>query len=75
MLSIDEMNQIYDGLSKANLNPSGLLFTVLAPVINYQDRSITLKKTLSYVVLAWVLVEGFIFVGILIANSFRRKEE
>ncbi len=75
MLSIDEMNQIYDGLSKANLNPSGILFTVLEPVVQFQDRSLSLKKTLIYMVLAWVLVEGFIFIGVLIANSFRRKEQ
>ena len=75
MQSIDELNAIYNGLSKASLNPSGTLFTVTEPVIISQDRSLTLKKAAVYVVLAWVLVEGFILIGVLIANSFRRKEE
>jgi len=74
LFSIDEVNTIYAGLSKANLNPSSTLYTVTEPTFTSQEKSLPLVKAISYAFMVWVLVEGCILVGILICNVFRKKE-
>lgn len=69
MHSIDELNAIYIDLSKANLNPAGILFTVKEPVLMFEEKSLTLAKAIPYVVVTWVLVEGCILIGVLMFNS------
>lgn len=72
--SLDEMNAIYVGVSKANLNPASTLFTVKEPAFMSEEKSLTLKKAIPYVVTIWVLVEGCILIGVLMFNFFRKKE-
>jgi len=72
--SIDELNDIYSGLSQANLNPASTLFTVKEPVFISEEKTLSPKKAIFYAVLIWVLVEGCILTGVLKFNSFRRKK-
>jgi hypothetical protein len=75
MRSINELDAIYTDLSKANLNPTSTLFTVKEPAFMSEEKSLTLKKAIPYVVMIWVLVEGCILIGVLMFNFFRKKDE
>ena len=72
MQSIDDINGIYTELSKVNLNPDSLLYNVTEPVILSTERPLKPKKLLMYVVLIWILTEGMIVSGVLIANVFAK---
>ena len=70
MHTIDEVNTMYLELSKVNLNPDSLLYNVTEPVIIATERPLKPKKFLMYVILTWILAEGMIVFGVLIANVF-----
>ncbi len=69
--SIEEMDHIYYDMSKANLNPSSIMFTVTEPIYGSQDRSIPLTTIIKYSILSWVLATGAILVIVLIGNSIK----
>ncbi|MCX5883723.1 MAG: hypothetical protein NTU74_18580 [Deltaproteobacteria bacterium] len=71
--SIDVINALYEGLSKANLNPASTLFTVKEPALMSEEKSLTLVKVFSSVVMICLLVVGCILIGVLIFHSFRRR--
>ncbi len=75
MQTIDEVNDMYLELSRVNLNPDSLLYNVPEPVMTSVERSLRPKKLLMYVVLSWILVEGMIIFGVLIANAFARPRQ
>jgi len=70
--TIDEINTMYLELSKINLNPDSLLYNVTEPVVMATQRPLTPKKFLMYVILTWILAQGMIVFGVLIANVFAK---
>ncbi|MBW1733844.1 MAG: hypothetical protein JRJ71_05575 [Deltaproteobacteria bacterium] len=68
--TIDEINTMYVELSKVNLNPASMLYTVTEPVIVDVERPVKPRKFLMYMILAWILAEGMIILGVLAANAF-----
>lgn len=72
MRSIDEINNIYPGLSKVNLNPASVLYTVTQPECIVVERPIKAKKIMMYMILAWILAEGMLIFLMLAVSSFTR---
>jgi len=60
MRSIDEINNIYPELSKVNLNPASVLYTVTQPEYMVVETPIKAKKIMMYMILAWILAEGML---------------
>jgi len=75
MQTIGEINNMYLELSKMNLNPDSLLYNVTEPVAISIERQLKPKKLLMYVVLSWILAEGMIIFGVLIANAFAKPRK
>ena len=69
--TIDELNTLYLELSKYNLNPESLFYSVTSPVISNIERPLALKKILSFAVLAVFFAVSGIIIGVLIVNSFK----
>ena len=72
MRSIDEINNIYPELSKVNLNPASVLYTVTQPECIVVERPIKAKKIMMYMILAWILAEGMLIFLMLAVSSFTR---
>ncbi len=70
MRTIDEINAIYLDLSKYNLNPEALLFSLTKPVTAASMKSLKLKKILIYVIVAWIFIVSAIAIGVLLVSSF-----
>ncbi len=70
MQTIDEINAIYLDLSKYNLNPESLLFSVTKPVTAASMKSLTLRKTLLYGIMASIFAVFAIVIGVLLVSSF-----
>ena len=70
MQTVDEINAIYLDLSKYNLNPESLLFSVTEPVTAAGMKSLTLIKMLLYVIIASIFAVSAIAVGVLLMSSF-----
>jgi hypothetical protein len=70
MQTIDEINAIYLDLSKYNLNPEALLFSLTKPVTAAGMKSLTPRKTLLYVIIASIFAVSAIVVGVLLMSSF-----
>ncbi|MEA1928387.1 MAG: hypothetical protein U9N73_09285, partial [Candidatus Auribacterota bacterium] len=64
LLAIDQLNTFYQTLSRNNLNPDSLLYTVREPVITVTERSIDISRLILLVILAWIIAEGLIVAGI-----------
>ncbi len=73
MQTIHEMNSIYQELSRHNLNPELVLFSVTAPVVTSIEKPVALKKILIYTILALFFLEGVIIVGVLIGGGLRTE--
>jgi len=74
MNSIDQLNSIYLALSKYNLEPASLLYTVLNPVTVQTFRAISPKRLLIFLVLAGFLAEAVLLFSILIATPSDRAK-
>lgn len=72
--SIDEMNAIYQKLSRDNLNPNQVLYTITAPVAVATERPLGLIKLAIYAMLALFVAEGIIVVGLLLKLGLRIKD-
>ena len=72
MRSIDEINNIYPELSKVNLNPASVLYTVTQPEYMVVETPIKAKKIMMYMILAWILAEGMLIFLMLAVSSFTR---
>jgi len=72
MRSIDEINNIYPELSKVNLNPASVLYTVTQPEYMVVETPIKAKKIMMYMILAWILAEGMLIFLMLAVRSFTR---
>jgi uncharacterized membrane protein len=71
--SISELNAIYSGLSKANLNPGSTLYAVTEPVAFSKDIAITLKRLFAYSVFAWIVLAGIVVIGVLVSQPSTRR--
>lgn len=71
--TIHEMNSIYQELSRHNLNPELVLFTVTAPVVPSIEKPVALKKILIYTILTLFFLEGVIIVAVLIGGGLRTE--
>jgi hypothetical protein len=69
MQTIDEINAIYLDLSKYNLNPESLLFSLTEPITAASMKSLTITKILLYVILASVFTVFAIVIGVLLMSS------
>ncbi len=70
MQTIDEINAIYLNLSKYNLNPESLLFSLTKPVTAVSMKSLTARKILSYIIIASIFAVSAIVIGVLLMSSF-----
>jgi hypothetical protein len=70
MQTIDEINAIYLNLSKYNLNPESLLFSLTKPVTAANMKSLTARKILSYIIIASIFAVSAIVIGVLLMSSF-----
>jgi hypothetical protein len=70
MQTIDEVNAIYLDLSKYNLNPESLLFSINKPVTANSVKPLKLRKVQIYVIVAWIFIVSAIAIGVLLVNSF-----
>jgi len=75
MQTIGEINNMYLELSKMNLNPDSLLYNVTEPITISIEKPLKPQKLLMYVVLSWILAEGMIIFGVLIANAFAKPRK
>jgi len=77
MRTIDEVNAIYLDLSKYNLNPESLLFSIKKPVTASSEKPLKPKKILIYVIVSWIFIVSAIVIGVLLVSSFvgQRREK
>ncbi len=74
MQTIDELDTIYRDLSKHNLNPDSILYTVTQPVLTKNIRAINPKRMLMFVFLALIIAEGFIIFGVLLKAGLNSND-
>jgi hypothetical protein len=72
--TVDQLVEIHQLLSK-NLNPRNVMFSVTAPVAQYRERTISLRRLAVYGVLVALLSLPLIIAGCLIHNRVREEDE
>jgi hypothetical protein len=70
MGTIDEVNAIYLDLSRYNLNPESLSFSLNKPVTANSMKPLKLIKILIYGLVAWIFIVSAIAIGVLLVSSF-----
>jgi hypothetical protein len=70
MRTIDEVNAIYLDLSRYNLNPESLSFSLNMPVMANSMKPLKLIKILFYGLVAWIFIVSAIAIGVLLVGSF-----
>lgn len=63
--SILDLNMIYQSLSRSSLNPEAVLYSLTSPTTISVQRPMSLKKLMTFAVLAMFLVEGVILLTVL----------
>jgi len=66
--SINQLNSIYLALSKYNLQPDSMLYSILEPVVIQTSKAVSAKRLLMFMVLAFFLAEAVLLFGTLIAT-------
>lgn len=72
MQTITQSRAIYEGLSQANLNAASTLYSLTKPVYFSIEKALTTQRLIPYLVVAWVLLQGCILLGVLIASAFMK---
>ncbi|WP_153306063.1 hypothetical protein [Desulfatiglans anilini] len=72
MQTISQIRAIYEGLSQANLNAASTLYGLTKPVYFTVEKALTTQRLIPYLVVAWVLLQGCILLGVLIASAFMK---
>jgi len=69
MQTIDEANAIYLGLSKYNLNPESVLYTLTKPIAVESRKLISRRKAINYFIATSIFSISAIILGILVFGS------
>lgn len=70
MQTVDEITAIYLDLSKYNLNPESLLYTLTKPVSTVSNKHLYLRKAINYIIIASAFAITAIFLVVLVIGSF-----
>jgi hypothetical protein len=74
LTAIDQVNAIYDAISKLNLNPSTVLYTVTGPFAMNTQRSLSPRTLGLYFVLIMMLTLILVPVGWLVHHAFKKQQ-
>ena len=69
MATIQDMNLIYESLSKSNLNPESTLYSTTSPTLFSVQKPISVKRLVMMAVLGMFLCEGVILMAVLVRGS------
>ena len=73
LTAIDQVNAIYEDISKLNLNPSTVLYTITGPFALQTQRSLTVRTVGLYFVLIMMLTLILVPVGCLVHHAFKKQ--
>ena len=73
LTAIDHVNAIYEDISKLNLNPSTVLYTITGPFALQTQRSLTVRTVGLYFVLIMMLTLILVPVGCLVHHAFKKQ--
>lgn len=72
--TIIDLNRIYDSLSRSNLNPDAVLYSVTSPALFSVEKPVSAKRLVMFAVLGMFLCVGVILLTVLVKGSGRGRE-
>lgn len=74
MNSIQDLNLLYDSLSRSSLNPDAVLYSVTSPALFSVEKPVSAKRLVMFAVLGMFLCVGVILLTVLVKGSGRGRE-
>lgn len=72
--SIQDLNLLYDSLSRSSLNPDAVLYSVTSPALFSVEKPVSAKRLVMFAVLGMFLCVGVILLTVLVKGSGRGRE-